>query len=211
MNAPLWIIGAGGHGREVAQLVLAINSHSPTWQLAGFADDAPSAQNHALVQSLGDGVIGGVNALLQRPPGHYVIGIGNGPVRREIDRRMSDAGWQAATLIHPHATLGRDIELQPGCIVWAGARLTTNIRCGRHVHLNSNATVGHDTVLEDYVTLNPLAAVSGGVRLGQAVTVGASATVLQYLEVGAETVVGAGAVVVRSVDPGRVVKGVPAR
>ena len=33
------IIGAGGLGREVFQLVQDINQQEPTWQLLGFLDD----------------------------------------------------------------------------------------------------------------------------------------------------------------------------
>ena len=43
------------------------------------------------------------------------------------------------------------------------------------------------------------------------VTIGTGACVLQGIRVGAGAIVGAGAVVVRDVEPGAVVKGVPAR
>lgn len=36
----LVILGAGGHGREVASLVEAINRNNPTWALNGFIYDA---------------------------------------------------------------------------------------------------------------------------------------------------------------------------
>ncbi len=35
----LYIIGAGGFGREVAWLVDRINSTGPVWRLQGFVDD----------------------------------------------------------------------------------------------------------------------------------------------------------------------------
>ena len=86
----------------------------------------------------------------------YVIGIGNGAVRRKIDRHATGLGLEAATLIHPRATLGRHlIQVGAGGVICAGVVLTTNIRLGRHVHLNLNVTVGHEAVIGDYVSIFP--------------------------------------------------------
>lgn len=208
---PLWIIGASGFGREVEHLVRAINLESDTWHVAGFVDDGASEENRELVRRLGHEIIGGVDDLLQRPPQPYVIGIGSGPVRATIDQRLTAAGWEAATLIHPSASLGHDVLLGAGTVICAGVRMTTNISLGRHVHINLNSTVGHDSTLADYATVNPLVAISGGVTLGARSMVGTSAAVLQNLAVGPDAVVGAGAVVVRDVPANVTVKGLPAK
>jgi acetyltransferase-like isoleucine patch superfamily enzyme len=82
---------------------------------------------------------------------------------------------------------------------------------GRHVHIDQNATVGHDSVLADYCRLNPQACISGSVEVGFAAVIGANATVLQGMSIGNNAIVGAGACVVKDVPPNAVVKGVPAR
>lgn len=211
MTEDLVIVGCGGHGREVFAIVQAVNARSPRWQVTGFVDDAPTPENLRRVERLGARVLGDLSAALRGSPARFVIGIGTGAARARIDQELSAAGWRAATIVHPDSSLGVDVELGPGSIVWAGVRAATNVRCGRHVHLNHNVTIGHDSVLGDYATLNPQAAISGGVDVGAHATVGASATVLQYLSVGANATVGAGAVAVSPVSPGATVKGVPAR
>ena len=52
---------------------------------------------------------------------------------------------------------------------------------GRHVHVNPNATIGHDAVLGAFVSVNPGAVVSGEVVVGEGTLLGASSTILQGL------------------------------
>ncbi|MDG4766078.1 NeuD/PglB/VioB family sugar acetyltransferase [Solwaraspora sp. WMMD406] len=209
------IIGCGGHGREVLGIVTAINHAAavPPWRVVGFLDDDPSPSHKERVDRLGVPLLGAVSWLTTAvDPPDYVIGIGVPAYRRAVAERLDTAGTPApVTLIHPAASVGADSAIGAGSVLFAGARVTTNVTIGRHVHLNQNCTVGHDTEIGDYSSVNPLAAVSGGVHLGAAVLVGTTAAVLQGLRIGAGATVGAGACVVRDVAPGVVVKGVPAR
>ncbi|MCA0180562.1 MAG: acetyltransferase [Actinobacteria bacterium] len=205
------IVGAGGFGREVEHVIHAINAVAPTWEVMGFVDDTPSGENLQRVEALGHRVLGSVDEVLATEPEHFVLGIGSGHPRRILDARFTEAGWSAATLVHPHTSLGRDVELGPGTIVCAGVRATTNIRTGRHVHLNLNVTVGHDVTLHDYVTVNPLVAISGGVEVAAQTLIGTTSAILQNLSVGARSTVGAGALVTKDVADDVIVKGIPAR
>lgn len=214
MTEELVIVGAGGFGRETADVVDAINARltDPRWRLLGIADDGPSEQNLERLADQGIKHLGGVTHLLAgsgRP--RYVVGIGSPRTRREIATRLDAAGFLAATLVHPDASIGSGCTLGEGTVILAGARVTTNIHIGRHTHLNPNVTVGHDTVLEDFVSMNPSSSVSGDCLIQTGVLVGVGAIVLNGLTVGHEALVGASACVVRHVPPRVVVKGVPAR
>lgn len=205
---PLVIVGGGGHGREIATIVLDLNRVTPTFELVGVLADGH--WDEPLLDRLGVRRIGPVSDLAALEA-EFVIGIGDGPARRRVDRLAAEAGRRAASLVHPTATVGRSVTVGPGFVAFPGARVTTDVTIGRHVHLNLNATVSHDCVVGDYVTLSPGAAVAGRVTLGVAATLGVHACVLPGVTVGADAMVGAGAVVRDDVPDGDVVVGVPAR
>lgn len=213
------VIGAGGFGREVVDVVEAINIASASagetapWDLLGVVDDAPTDANLERLADREVRHLGSLDDFLahNRTGVLYAVGIGAPTVRRRIAERCDEAGLVGAVLVHPSVTMGARVTIGPGSVLCAGVRVTTNIAVGRHVHLNLNATIGHDTLIGDYVSINPLASISGDCVLDRGVLVGVAGVVLNGLRVGEGAVVGGAACAVKDVAPGTVVVGVPAR
>lgn len=211
MSEPLFIIGCGGFGREVFVLVEALRVAGHPWEVAGFVDDAPSEENLARVKALNSSYVGTVATLARgRERFAAVVAIGDPGARVAVVTKLAAAPVTYPTLVHPSCTVGTHVTLGEGTIIAAGARLSTNIALGVHVHVDQNVTIGHDSQIASFARLNPQACISGSVLLGERVVVGAGATILQGLSVEPESIVGAAACVVRSVPGGVTVKGVPA-
>lgn len=204
------MIGGGGMARCVLDVIDAVNSYAPVFEVVGVLSDKPGDLSQ--IEARGIAFLGGVVNIHDLPADvGYVIGLGDGRVRREIDADLQRTGRECPTIVHPNAHRGFDVQLGPGSVVCSHVSMENNIRLGRHAHVNQNATVGHDTRLADYVTVSPLASISGNVTAGEAAFFGAGSAVREHTRVGADSVVGMGATVVRDVPAGVTVVGTPAR
>lgn len=205
---PLVVVGAGGHGREMLDVVEAINRTKPTFRLIGVVDDCGDRDG---LLARRDIRVLGQTASLSEIDALYAIGVGAPEQRRLVDALASSLNMRPATLMHPTVVLGTGLRIGPGFYAAAHAQVTTNVLIGRHVHLNLGATVSHDCILGDYVTLSPGVHLSGAVTIGAGVVLGVGAVVLPGVTIGDHTCVGAGAVVVDDLPPRITAVGVPAK
>lgn len=199
MNNRLIIVGAGGHGKVIADNALKngytdicfVDDHT-TGVCMGF----PIIGTTADIQSFDDG------------KNDFVIGIGSNAVRKRIAETYC-VNW--VSLIHPSAQIGIHTFIGKGTVVMAGAIINGCASIGEHCIINSGAIVEHDNVIEDYVHLSPGVALGGAVRVGTQTHVGIGAVVRNNIEICEMCTVGAGAVVVKNIDHCGTYIGVPAR
>lgn len=206
--APLVVVGAGGHGRELVATVAACNEVAPTWEVLGVVDDDP--QHPDRLDRLGVRLLGDLG-WLESHPCTYALGVGTSDVRARIAARLDGAGMAAATVVHPGAWIGPDVHLAEGVVVYDRCTLTTDVRIGRHSHLNVGCAVQHDSVVGDHVQFSPGVLVNGDCSIGDGAFLGTGAIVTRGCRVGRGATVGAGAVVLADVPDGATVVGVPAR
>ncbi len=206
----IYIIGAGGFGREVAWLIERINHNHKEWDIQGFLDD----NNEKHGQPEGHyRVLGGCDILKEcKEEVWAVCAVGSAHVRKKIiNRVMQYENVKFATLIDPSVLYSDSVKIGEGTIVCAGCILTVDISIGRHVLINLDCTVGHDAVLEDFVTVYPSVNISGNVFLGANAEVGTGCHIIQGISIGEEAILGAGSVVIRDIPDKCTAVGSPAK
>ncbi|MEO0049647.1 MAG: NeuD/PglB/VioB family sugar acetyltransferase [candidate division WOR-3 bacterium] len=202
------VYGAGGFGRGIAWLAQVCGN-----EVVCFIDDDElkigKIFNEIPVLTLEE-------ARKKYPHTRVVVAVNEPKARESIVSKVINSGFTFATLVHPHVELSPWVKIGEGSIIREGCNFSVNIVLGRHVILNMDCTIGHDAVLDDYVTLAPGAHISGYNHLGKRVNIGTGAVVIngtqeEPLVIGDDAIVGAGACVIRPVPPGVTVVGVPAR
>jgi sugar O-acyltransferase (sialic acid O-acetyltransferase NeuD family) len=200
----LLILGAGGHGRAVADLAQACG-----FTVLGFTDRAGKARGAA--------VLGGdeeLEALVrsERADG-VVVGVGATALTRraELFQRLRSLSVGAPTLVHPRATASPSCRIGEGTVVFAGCVLGASVEIGDNAVLYSGVLAEHECRIGEHAYLSPGVILSGAVEVEAGALLGAGAVVLPGRRIGKDAVVGAGAVVTRDVPAGQTVVGSPAR
>jgi sugar O-acyltransferase (sialic acid O-acetyltransferase NeuD family) len=201
------IMGAGGHGRVVLDILLSARQY----QVIGFLDSNPALHGRRM-----DGlpILGDMEALADlRAQGVAlaVVAIGDNGVRRAMADQFEQAGFDLINAIHPSANLARNVSLGRNVVVAAGALVCAHCQIGDSVILNTGCIVDHETMIGTAAHVCPGARVAGRVTIESGAFIGIGATVLQGLRIGCEAVVGGGAVVIEDVEPLTTVVGVPAQ
>ena len=198
----MYLYGAGGHARVVADVLRAIGV-----EVRGQFNDYPHSQHPASVnvrpgvRQAGIGQVDDVDAPV-------ILCVGNNAERAELAELMN---VKFGIAVHPSAIIAPTASIGEGTVVLHGAVVQANSVIGRHALINTAASVDHDNILGDYVHVSPHATLCGHVEVGEGTHVGAGAVVIPKVKIGRWCTVGAGTVVIRDVPDHTTVVGNPAR
>jgi sugar O-acyltransferase (sialic acid O-acetyltransferase NeuD family) len=205
------IIGAGGSGKEIVQLIKDINKENKTWEMIGYLDDNEKLHGKTIN---GIPVIGSLDLIPAFPEDYYYIcSIGDPGIKQKVLQKCyaMKPTIYFATLIHPSAIIGDENQIFAGTIICARTVITTNIKIGKHVLINYGTTIGHDTTIGDYCAILPGVNISGNVTIASGVSIGANSVVIPGVSIGIDTTIGAGSVVIRSIPDHCTAVGAPAK
>jgi sugar O-acyltransferase (sialic acid O-acetyltransferase NeuD family) len=199
----VYIIGAGGHGK----VVLDIINKSEQFQSAAFLDDDSSLHtqviNNLKVAGSSDRALADDKAV--------IIAVGNNEIRKKLFKLMENNDLEFINAVHPDAVINSYVKLGRANVIAAGAVINSNTKIYDNVIINTGTTVDHDCIIESHVHLSPGVNLGGDVKVKAGVHIGIGATVIPGVKVGKNSVVGAGAVVTKDVSDNVTVVGVPAR
>ena len=201
------IVGAGGHGQVVADILQAQRVAGDDVDVIGFVDDDPELEGQ---DRLGRPILGNLAAITRIGPNAVILAVGDNTRRACLDQEMRRAGLRFATAKHPSALIAGGTSVGDGSMICARVVVGCCSRVGRGVILNTACTVDHHARLDDFVHVAPGVHLGGDVSIGSRSMLGIGAIVLPGVSIGCGAVVGAGAVVTRDVAAGATVVGVPA-
>lgn len=199
MNKPFVVLGAGGHGAVVADIILQNG-----YRLEGFLDDGLPVGT----MILGTPVLGKLALCTTFKDCDFVLAVGDQAVRKRLAQTYL---LDYTTVIHPASTIGNEVSIGMGGVVMAGAIINARATVGRHSIINSGCIVEHDNCLSDFVHIGPGAVLGGTVSVGESTFIGIGATIRNNIVIGSSVIVGAGAVVVKDIPADCTVVGVPAK
>lgn len=191
----LIIFGASGHGKVVADIAL----------LNGYRDIIFIDSDEKKKECAGFPVISD-ESLLHNESGDKIVAIGNPSIRERIQKDI-----ETITLIHPNATIGRNVKIGQGTVVMAGAVINSDATIGNGCIINTSSSVDHDCIIGNYAHVSVGAHICGTVKIGKGTWIGAGATVINNVNICDDCTIGAGAVVTKDIEEKGTYVGLPAK
>jgi UDP-N-acetylbacillosamine N-acetyltransferase len=201
----LLILGAGGHGRVVADTAQQIEQ----WNSIKFLDDA-----YPELMCVNDyAVIGEIKDLERFLHDDVVvfIAVGENVKRLELINQCLKLGADITTLVHPQAIVSDLARVAKGTLILAAAVVNANALIDQGCIINTGAVVEHDCILAKGVHIAPNATLTGGVKVGEISFVGAASVIVQNTFIANNVFIGAGSVVIKDVNANQKIAGNPAR
>ena len=200
----LVIIGAGGHGKVVADCAKSVDRYN---QIVFLDNGYPEHSGFC-----GWEVVGHPDDYLNFQQGsEYFVAIGNNQARRQWQGTLQQNNCDIATLVHPSSQVGTDVSIGKGTLVLANCVINILTRIGEGCIVNTSASVDHDCQLGDFVHIAPGVRLAGTVTLHAGVFMGVASAAIPGVVIGKNTVVGAGATVVSDIPEAVTVVGTPAK
>ncbi|MDN0069538.1 acetyltransferase [Collinsella ihumii] len=197
----LIIIGAGGHGKVVADIA----------RLNGYEDIAFLDDDQTKEAVFGCPVIGPCSDYSLYHDSDFFVAIGNCEIRRDVQMGLTASGLHVVTLVHPFSAVASDVILGTGTVVMAGTVINPGSVLGKGCIVNTGSTVDHDCTISDYAHISVGAHVAGTVKIGQSTWIGAGAVIKNNISICSNCMIGAGAVLVNDATDAETYIGVPAK
>lgn len=192
------IIGAGGHSRSVANLVIDAG-----FSVLGFFDENVKP---------GEQILGmDVKPLKDLPENCFIVlAVGDNIKRKEYFQKYSYRIFPEP-IIHSSAIICHEVSIGRGSLIFAGVVLNACVQIGENCIINTRCVIEHESKVQSHTHISVGVLIAGRVSIGESCFLGIGSVVSDRIQIGESIIVGAGAVVVKSIlDPG-IYKGIPAK
>lgn len=199
----LLILGAGGHGKVVAEIASLMKQ----WDEIAFLDDKEELKEvngYKIIDKLKN------YKLYKEEYKNAFVAIGNNKLRMNLINNLLMEGFNVPILVHPTAIISKNVKIDKGTVIMAGAVINTNSVIGKGCIINTSSSIDHDCILKDGVHISPGVHVGGTVNIGKCTWVCIGSSIANNITIGKNVIVAAGAAVIKDVPDNVIVAGVPA-
>lgn len=203
------IVGAGGFALECFEVAHA-NGVAKSELL--FFDDVTETINPVLEQNELICIRSEKDLLEQFPNGFdFILGIGNPKVRKKMYQRFIAYGGNPISLIADSVKTGvLSTTINAGNCIMSNTIITSNCVIEQGCLINLAVTIGHDSMIGEFVEICPGVNISGKCTIEKGAFIGTGAVLLPGITIGENAIVAAGAIVTKDVLPNTLVAGNPA-
>jgi len=203
------IIGSSSH----AKVVIDIVQKEKKYNIVGLLDRYRDVGE----KTLGYYILGKEEDLPKLIKVHtlkgVIVAIGDNFVRSKVVAHIKEISPNLpfVTTIHPKASIANEISIGDGTVVMAGVTINPCSTIGRFCILNTNSSLDHDSILEDFASIAPGTTIGGNCHIGRYSAVSIGAVLVPGINIGEHTVIGAGSLVMKSIESFVVAYGAPAK
>lgn len=202
MRDKLIIIGAGGHGKVVANIA-TLNGYKEIF----FLDDDTSKKCIGKYQ-----IIGTIKDISKYKNEYdFFIAIGNNQIRKKLSMLLLDNNIKPVSLIHPSAVIDDTVQIGYGVVIMANAVINADTMIGNSVIVNTASSIDHDCIINDYVHISPGVHIAGNVHIGEETWLCIGSIIINNITIGANIIVGAGTTVIDNINNAGKYVGLPLR
>jgi sugar O-acyltransferase (sialic acid O-acetyltransferase NeuD family) len=199
MKKRLFIVGAGGLGREMEFWINLVPDKTRDYSIFGYLDDNLKAldgypSDYKVVGNTFDYKFGKNDLIL--------ICIANSKIKEEVFNRLNKK-VEIFTFISPLAKISKFSKIGRGSIINPNCLITTNANVGECVLLNIGCHIGHDSTIGSFSSLMSNVDIGGNCNIGTHVFFGTNSTIIPEKGVGNKIRIGAGSIVTNNLkEPG---------
>lgn len=191
----LYIIGAGGFGREIASYLNDFSSDEREWDFKGFIDDNVDPLFSSKDPNK---VIGSIKEFKFKKEDYVIVAFGNIEMKKQIIERLK-GNVIFYTFVAKNCFIGNNVKLGKGVIICPGVKLPSNISIGNFVTINIDSRIGHDSIIGDNCAFMPNVDVGGECEIGKNVFFGTKSTIIPRTKIDSDNFIGVASVVLKDI------------
>ncbi len=196
----LYIIGAGGFGREIESWLSLVPKEDQYWNISGYLDDNLNALDDYPSEFK---VISKIFDFVFNDNDIVIITISNTKIKEYIYNNLKGK-VEFMTFVSPSAIVAKFATIGEGSVICPFSIIATNTFLGKFTTINNGTHIGHDSIIGDFSSFMANVDVGGNCKIGDHCFIGSNATIIPRRTLKNNIIVGSGSIVIRNVKSGTV-------